>query len=81
MCLVSQALSRIAVEKLVPVDVWVLAILLKEQLQTAAVERLITRRAPKIPAHSSLFGDAIRGSGVALTSVFKSLLRSARRRA
>ena len=68
-------------------DVWILAILLRENLQTYQVgvkynhqnkiERILTRRLYKLPAKSVLFVKAIQGNGVALVSVTKSLLKMA----
>lgn len=67
-------MATLAVEEVVPIDVWVVAILLKEELQSYAVTRFLTRKLTRLSA-SSLFVSAIQGNGVALLPVFKSLIQ------
>lgn len=67
-------MATLAVEEVAPIDVWVVAILLKEELQSYAVTRFLTRKLTRLSA-SSLFVSAIQGNGVALLPVFKSLVQ------
>lgn len=67
-------MATLAVEEVAPIDVWVVAILLKEELQSYAVTRFLTRKLTRLLA-SSLFVSAIQGNGVALLPVFKSLIQ------
>lgn len=67
-------MATLAVEEVAPIDVWVVAILLKEELQSYAVTRFLTRKLTRLSA-SSLFVSAIQGNGVALLPVFKSLIQ------
>lgn len=67
-------MATLAVEEVAPIDVWVVAILLKEELQSYAVTRFLTRKLTRLSV-SSLFVSAIQGNGVALLPVFKSLIQ------
>ena len=60
--------ATLDVDEVEPLD------LLKEELQSYAVTRFLTRKLTRLSA-SSLFVSAIQGNGVALLPVFKSLIQ------
>lgn len=64
-----------AVEELVPLDVWILLVLSRENLQTYQTERFLSRRFAHIPAKSRIFEQAIAGQRLALLPAFSSLLQ------
>lgn len=68
-------LQKTAVEELVPLDVWVLLVLWRENLQTYQAERFLSRGFARLPGKSAIFAQAIAGQRLALLPAFKSLLQ------
>ena len=62
-------------EEVLPIDVWFMAILLKEGLQTFQIERFLSRRMYKLSAGTALFETAVKGNGTALLPIFKNLIQ------
>lgn len=68
-------MAGVSPEAMVPLDLWILAVLRKENIQSKTVDRVLSRHLPNLPAGSTLFPRAIEGQGMALFPVLREFLR------
>ena len=74
-CDEDEMMAGVSPETMVPLDLWILAVLRKESIQPKTVDRILSRHLPSLPAGSTLFPRAVDGQGMALFPVLREFLR------